>query len=239
VYGYWAFLLDPLRIREKKAAVAVGELEQKLKEAREKVARGQRAQQEGPQVQQVLDQVAAMVPEGAPVAWFPSQISGVLRENGVAKSSVRFVSASTEKSLEGFASTAWTAEIPRVEFLPLARSLAGLENAQPLVEVVSVIVEGNREDPERLRAVLGLKRVVKRQHFHSCSEFGFLVGLERMERPSRGGDSRRMSSRNVRCASCLTASVLPSFPKGGRGPRSLRDTRFHRLCLRLWRRILY
>jgi hypothetical protein len=161
-YGYWAFLLSPLRLREKQVGVVELDLDRKLKEAREKVAKGERARMEGPLVQQVLDQVAGMIPEGAPVAWFPSQISTVFRENGIGKSAVRLISESPEKALEGYTRTVWAVEVPKAEFIPLARSVAALENGHPLVEVTSMGVESNRDDPERMRVVLGLRRLVKK-----------------------------------------------------------------------------
>jgi hypothetical protein len=161
-YVYWAFLLSPIHSREAQARLAGLELDRKLKDARDKVAKGERAMREGPGVQQVLDQVAAMVPDGAPVAWFPSQVAGVFRENGAGKSAVRLISESPEKAVEGFTRTVWALEVPRADFVPLIRSVAALEDGHPLVEVTSVGIEGIREDPEKVRAVLGLKRLVKK-----------------------------------------------------------------------------
>ncbi len=161
-YAYWAFLLSPLHSKEVQARLAGVDLDRKLKDAQEKVAKGDRATREGPGVQQVLDQVAAMVPEGAPVAWFPSQVSAVLRDTGAGKSAVRLISESPEKGVEGFVRTVWAVEVPRAEFVPLIRSVAALEDGHPLLEVTSLGIEGIREDPEKVRAVLGLKRLVKK-----------------------------------------------------------------------------
>jgi hypothetical protein len=161
-YCYLVFLLGPLRAWEGRISGMSVEMEHQLQDAKEKVSRGELARREQPAVQLILDQVRAMIPEGAPVAWFPSQINAMLRQQIIPKSTVRMISEAPEKGLDAYARTLWAVEIPRAEFLPLVRAVADLENQQPLAEISGLTVEANRDEPEQHRVLINLRRVVRR-----------------------------------------------------------------------------
>jgi hypothetical protein len=102
-----------------------------------------------------------MIPEGAPVAWFPTLIGDFFKKQGVDKITTRLASEAPEKELPGYKRVNWSVEVPKAESLSFAVSLAELENQEPLMEVQGITIEAQREDPEKQRVLLTLNSIVK------------------------------------------------------------------------------
>ncbi|MHA3770345.1 hypothetical protein ACXR0O_02275 [Verrucomicrobiota bacterium sgz303538] len=160
IYGYFEMLLGPLKKKRLGTQQRTAELTKQITEARTQIRRSQEIEASVPPSELVVKQVKAMIPEGAPVAWFPPQVAEHFKRQGEDKAATRLVSEQPEKDLPGFRRMAWTIDLPKVEFLPFAQTLADFENTEPLVEIASIQIEANREDAEFQRAFLNIRNVV-------------------------------------------------------------------------------
>ena len=133
VYGYFEMLLGPLKLGQKGLRKEIETLTAANKEANAQVRRTQQAEAEVPGAQLVVQQVKAMIPEGAPVAWFPTHVAEHFKRQGVDRAATRLNSEQPEKELPGFRRIFWSVELPKVEFVPFAQALADLVNEEPLV----------------------------------------------------------------------------------------------------------
>jgi len=118
-------------------------------------------QADAPKAAATMAQIDAMIPEGAPVAWFPTLVSDFFKKQGVEKITTRMSSEVAEKDLAGYRRINWGVDVPRVDCLAFAASLAELENQEPLLEIQGLTIETLKEDPEAQHVLLTLNNIVK------------------------------------------------------------------------------
>ena len=161
IYAYFSMLLWPLQAQQAAARVRIADLEPKITEAKSSIKAAENAEKDAPKALAVLGQVTSMIPEGAPVAWFPPRVAEFFKNRGVDKAVTRNVSESAEKDLPTFRRVLWSIDLPKVDFIPFAAALAQFENEEPLVQVTSVVIEPNHDDVQAQHAVLSVSNIVK------------------------------------------------------------------------------
>jgi type II secretory pathway component PulM len=161
LYGYFSLLLDPLDKGEKAAHSYIDDLKSKIAPAEASVREAKELELKAPGAISTLDQVKAMIPDGAPVAWFPQRISEFFKRQGIEKCTARAGTELGEKELTGFKKLGWTLDIPAVDTVPLAIAVAALENEQLLMEVTSIQIDALKDNVQYQRAVLNVSTIVK------------------------------------------------------------------------------
>lgn len=161
VYCYFQFLLTPLSKKHKATETAIDALQPKIAEAQEQIRKTQRMEAAAPEAIARMQQIAAMIPEGSPVAWFPPRVAEILKREGVEKAQTRMNAETPERELEGFRRMAWGVEVTKTAFVPFAQALADFENAEPLAEVVGLQIEAGREALGSQRVTLTVNNIVK------------------------------------------------------------------------------
>jgi hypothetical protein len=160
IYSYFEFLLGPLSAGRSQAAKDTEALAPKIAAARTQIAKTKAIEAKSPGSQKVIEQVKQMIPEGAPIAWVPTRLTDLFKQEGVEKASARMAGEHSEKELSGYKKLAWAVEIPHVEFITFAGALSALENGEPLMEVQTVEVEAGRDDVQFQRVSLTLHNIV-------------------------------------------------------------------------------
>lgn len=160
VYGYFEMLLGPLKVRRDGARKEIEKMTATIREARGQVRKAQDAEAAVPDAQRVVQQVKAMIPEAAPVAWFPTHVSEHFKREGVERAVTRLNSEQPEKDLPGFRRMFWGVELPSVEFIPFAQALADFENEEPLAEVTNIQISASADDVEIQRVALNVRSLV-------------------------------------------------------------------------------
>lgn len=161
IYSYFEFLLGPVSAGREKAIKDNEALTPKIAAARTQIAKTKAIEAKAPASQLMLAQVKAMIPEGAPIAWVPTKLTELFKNEGVEKASARMTGELTEKELPGFGKFAWAVEVPRVEFVTFAAALSALENGEPLMEVQTLEIEAGRDDVQFQRVSLTLQNIVR------------------------------------------------------------------------------
>jgi hypothetical protein len=161
LYVYFSMLLGPLADQEKKAGAAIKDLEPKIAAAKAQVAKTHTLETKAPAARTTLDNISALIPDGAPVAWFPPRIQDFFKRQGIEKSSVRLNNEFAERELPGFRKLFWSIELPKIEVIPLGVAIAALENEEPLLEITNVQIEANKDTPQFPRATLTVATIVK------------------------------------------------------------------------------
>ncbi|MEO6740038.1 MAG: hypothetical protein ABIP20_07290 [Chthoniobacteraceae bacterium] len=160
-YSYFEFLLGPLSAGRETAKKEAAELVPKIAAARAQILKTKAIEDKAPASQHLLDQVQAMIPQGSPIAWVPTQISELFKREGIEKSSARMSGEPVEKELTGFGKYAWAVEVPSVEFVTFGKALAALENDEPLMEIQTVEIESGRTDVQFQHVSITLQNIVR------------------------------------------------------------------------------
>jgi hypothetical protein len=163
LYFYYDVLLGGISANETKKNALINEIQPKIKQAREQLARTKELERKAGEVDETLDQIKALIPPGAPIAWFPPRIAEFLKRQGIEKASTRPNEEITDKDLGGFCKKTWTIELPKVAFPKLGIAIAGVENEEPLLEIFKIHIEETLDDPLAQNATLNVVTIVTKQ----------------------------------------------------------------------------
>jgi len=161
IYSYFDFLLLPI---QKGCNVAINNtsgLEPQIEAAKGQIAKTQTIETQSPAALHIVKQVDAMIPEGAPVAWFPPKLSDFFKKNGIDKVTARVNNEVQDKDYVGYRRVNWGVELPRVDFISFAAAISDLENEEPLLEIQSIDIEAGRDEAQKQRATLILNNLVR------------------------------------------------------------------------------
>ncbi|EDY19551.1 hypothetical protein CfE428DRAFT_2727 [Chthoniobacter flavus Ellin428] len=161
VYSYFDLLLGPLTKRAETTEIAVNALGPEIANAKGQIAKTQQLEKDTPSLLLPMRQAEAMIPEGAPVAWFPTRITEFFKKEGIDRASTRMTGESVEKELPGFRKISWGVDLPKVEFVNFGQAVAALENEEPLLEITALQIDASRDDVEAQHAFLTVNNLVK------------------------------------------------------------------------------
>lgn len=161
LYCYFSMLLGPLSTQEAAANATIADLKKKIDPAEASVKEAEALEKKSPDAVATLDQVRSLIPDGAPVAWFPERINNFFKRQGIDKTAAHVGSELGDKDLTGFKKLGWSIDVPAVEVVPLAIAIAALENEQQMIEVTSIQIDTLKDDVQFQRAVIVLSTIVK------------------------------------------------------------------------------
>lgn len=161
VYCYFTMLLGPLTKRQTLAEARMGELNPKLEEARKQIKATQALEQQAPLAVATLNSINSLIPDGAPIAWFPPRIVEFFKRQGIDKAVARFANEAPEKELTGYRRLFWSIDLPKAGFVSLAVAVAGLENEEPLLEIRNLQIDVMKEDPQNQHVLLSVASLSK------------------------------------------------------------------------------
>jgi len=161
LYVYFNMMIGGITANEAKKRGIIGDLTPKIAEARKQIKRTQDLEAQAGEVSETLEEVKGMIPEGAPIAWFPPKIAEYFKKQGIEKATTTLNGEFSDPELEGFRKLTWTIMLPKVGYSKLGIAVAGLENEMPLLEVTKMVLEASKDDPLQQTVVLSVVTIVK------------------------------------------------------------------------------
>lgn len=161
VYSYFDLLLFPLKKRQEAALKSTVALGPEIQNAQAQIKKTQDLERSVPEKTVVLRQVDAMIPEGSPVAWFPTKVGDFFKRQGIEKATTKMNSEIPEKELPGFRRLAWGIDFPKVVYNQFGGAIAALENEEPLLEIRTLQIDASRDDAESQRSTITVHNLVK------------------------------------------------------------------------------
>ena len=161
VYVYFSMLLGPLVQHQGVVRQSSVDLDPQIAAAQVQIKKTAAIEATALKATETLAQVSAMIPEGSPVAWFPTRLGDFFKKQGVDKAATRMNNESEDKALPGFRRISWSVDLPRVDFIPFASAIAQLENDEPLVEIGTMQVDTSRDDVDSQHVTMTVNNLVK------------------------------------------------------------------------------
>ncbi|HEV7867281.1 MAG TPA: hypothetical protein VGO90_06340 [Chthoniobacteraceae bacterium] len=161
IYSYFTMLLFPLQAKQAAIRKSTEALTPEIAKAKAQIKRTTELERTAPELIAVLAQAEAMIPEGSPVAWFPTKVADFFRQQGIEKASTRFSSETAEKELPGFRRLAWGIDLPKVDFAQFGSAICALENEEPLLQIASLQIDASRDDVQAQHALINVQNIVK------------------------------------------------------------------------------
>ena len=162
IYCYFTFLIDPLGRRDKNNADAIEELDGKLASAQTEIKRSKAVQDQAKAAEETLAQVGDMVPEGAPIAWFPPRIKAFFDRHNIKNTTVQSIGMDKEDpALGGYRVERWAINVPQASMTQLGIALAGLENEEKLLEITHLQITSVADNPEKQHVAMNIVTLLK------------------------------------------------------------------------------
>ena len=137
LYVYFTFFLGPLQ-RSRGAALAdIDELQKKIEGSKGEMTKTSGLERQAKDATTRFAALKALSPDGAPIAWFPPRVKTFFANQQIDKAVARLESNTNFKQAEltGWTRYNWLIELPQADFAALGKSIADLENAEPLLSI--------------------------------------------------------------------------------------------------------
>lgn len=161
IYSYFDLLLFPLKKRQEAAIKSTVALGPEIQNAQAQIKKTQDLERTVPEKTVVIRQVDSMIPEGSPVAWFPTKVGDFFKRQGIEKATTKMNSESPEKELPGFRRLSWGIDFPKVVYGQFGGAIAAFENEEPLLEIRTMQIDASRDDAESQRSTITVHNLVK------------------------------------------------------------------------------
>jgi len=161
VYVYFNLLLAPLKKQQAAGRQSTAELGPQIVNAKGQLKRTAELERTFSERTTVLRQVDAMIPEGSPVAWFPTKVGDFLKRQGIEKVTTKINTEAAEKDMPGFRRLSWGIDLAKVSYSQFGNAVCALENEDPLLEIRTLQIDASRDDAETQRVTLTVNNLVK------------------------------------------------------------------------------
>lgn len=162
VYCYFTFLIAPVTKEDASNSDAIAALDKKLSDAQSTIMRTRNIAEQARSAEETLAQVNDLIPDGSAIAWFPPRMRAYFDRQNLKDSVVRPVGEATdEPALGDLKSRKWTIDIPQSGFNQLGIALAGLENDEKLLEITSLQIDAQPENPEKQHVAMTVVTLIK------------------------------------------------------------------------------
>ena len=163
IYCYFTFLIGPLGKADTSHAGSIVALDDQITKARSEIKRSKAMQEQAKTAEETLAQLNDMIPEGAPIAWFPPRIHAFFERHNLKGVTVHpgSVDGAPDPTMHNFRNAEWTIEVPQTGVTPLGIALAGLENEEKLLEITHIQITTLADSPEKQHVSMNVTTLLK------------------------------------------------------------------------------
>jgi hypothetical protein len=165
LYVYFTFFLGPLQKARAGTLAQIADRQTKIDSSKTEVAKAANLERQAKDAMTRFAALKALSPEGAPIAWFPPHMKTFFANQGIDRAVARLESNSNFKQTELAAWTKynWLVDLPQADFAALGKSIAELENTEPLLSVTKLSIHVQPEQPQFQQVAIAVTTaVVKR-----------------------------------------------------------------------------
>ena len=165
LYVYFTFFLWPLQKTRDGTLVQIADLQQKIDSSKSEVAKAANLERQAQDAMARFATLKALTPEGAPIAWFPPRTKTFFANQGIDRAIARLESNTNFKQNELAAWTKynWLVDLPQADFAALGKSIAELENTQPLLSITKLSIHVLPEQPHFQQVAFVATTVVEKR----------------------------------------------------------------------------
>ena len=165
LYVYFTFFLGPLQKIRATTLAQIADRQKKIDSSKGEVAKAATLERQAKESMARFAALKALTPEGAPIAWFPPHIKTFFANQGVDRAVARLESNTNFKQNELAAWTKynWLIELPQADFAALGKSIADLENTEPLLSITKVSIHVLPEQPQFQQIAVAATTVIEKR----------------------------------------------------------------------------
>jgi hypothetical protein len=165
LYVYFTFFLGPLQRARASTLDQIADRQSKIDSSKSEVTKATNLERQAKDAMARFAALKALTPEGAPIAWFPPRMKTFFASEGLDRAVARLESNTTFKQTELAAWTKynWLIELPQADFAALGKSIAELENTQPLLSITKLTIHVSPESPQFQQVAIAATTVIEKR----------------------------------------------------------------------------
>jgi hypothetical protein len=150
LYVYFSFFLGPLNKSRAVMAGKISDIQNKLNASKGNMSKTVSLEQQAKAATTRFAALKALNPEGAPIAWFPPRIKVFFANQQIDKALAKLEGniPFKETELADWQKYTWTIELPQADFDSLGKSVADLENSEPLLSITKIRIRTLPDAPQ-------------------------------------------------------------------------------------------
>ena len=165
LYVYFSFFLGPLQKIRDATLAQIDDRQKKIDSSKTEVAKAANLERQAKDSMARFATLKELSPEGAPIAWFPPRVKTFFAAQGIERAIARLESNTTFKQNELAAWTKynWLIDLPQADFAALGKSIAELENSQPLLSITKLSIHVLPEQPQFQQVAIAATTVIEKR----------------------------------------------------------------------------
>lgn len=165
LYVYFTFFLGPLEQSRNNALKQIDELQQKIEGSKGEIAKTANLERQAKDATARFNALKTLTPDGAPIAWFPPRMKTFFSNQQIDKASARLEGNTSfkESELSSWAKYNWLIELPQADFVALGKSIADLENQEPLLSISKLTMHVLINDPQYQQVAISATTVIEKR----------------------------------------------------------------------------
>ena len=165
LYVYFTFFLGPLQKARSGTLTQIADRQKKIDSSKAEVAKAATLERQAKDAMARFAALKSLTPDGAPIAWFPPRMKTFFASQGIDRAIARLESNTNFKQTELAAWTKynWLIDLPQADFASLGKSIAELENTQPLLCITKLTIHVLPEQPQFQQVAIAATTVVEKR----------------------------------------------------------------------------
>ncbi len=165
LYVYFNFFLGPLQKSRASTLAQIAETQRKIDGSKSEVTKSSNLEGKAKDAMARFAALKTLSPEGAAIAWFPPRMKTFFASQGIDHAVARLETNTNFKQNELAAWTKynWLIELPQADFAALGKSIAELENTQPLLTITKLSIHVLPEQPQFQQVAIAATTVIEKR----------------------------------------------------------------------------
>ena len=165
LYVYFTFFLGPL---QRMRGATLGEIQQvrsKIDGSKNEMAKASTLERQAKDATMRFAALKTLTPDGAPIAWFPPRMKTFFANQQIDKAVARLESntAFKQSELSSWTKYNWLIDLPQADFAAIGKSIADLENNEPLLSISKLSIHVLPNDPQFQQVAIAATTVIQQR----------------------------------------------------------------------------
>ena len=165
LYVYFTFFLGPLQRMRATALSQIADVQSKIDGSKSEMAKASNLERQAKDATTRFAALKALTPDGAPIAWFPPRMKTFFGNQQIDKAVARLESntAFKQPELSGWTKYNWLIDLPQADFAAIGKSIADLENNEPLLSISKLSIHVLPNDPQFQQVAIAATTVIQQR----------------------------------------------------------------------------
>jgi hypothetical protein len=165
LYVYFTFFLGPLQKMRSATLSEIQQVRSKIDGSKNEMTKTSSLERQAKDATIRFAALKTLTPDGAPIAWFPPRMKTFFGNQQIDKAVARLESNTTfkEAELSGWTKYNWLIDLPQADFAAIGKSIADLENNEPLLSITKLSIHVLPNDPQFQQVAIAATTVIQQR----------------------------------------------------------------------------